>query len=68
MSRVVGAEHARHLGQHLVALRVAVGVVDPLEVVDVEHHEGERAVEATASLELAREDRGERTERLRRGR
>ena len=42
------AQHAGHRGQHLVALLVAVLVVDPLEVVDVEHHEAERALEAAA--------------------
>ena len=51
------AQHAGHLRQHLVALLVAVGVVHLLEVVDVEHHEAERGVEAPAALDLAVEDR-----------
>jgi hypothetical protein len=50
------AEHARDLNQHLVALLVAVDVVYPLEVVDVEHDEGERTLEAAAALDLAIED------------
>ena len=39
--------------QHLVALLVAVDVVDLLEVVDVHHHQAQRAVEAPRALDLA---------------
>ena len=35
-------EHPRHLAQRLVALLVAIGVVERLEVIHVEHQEGER--------------------------
>ena len=35
-------EDRRHLGEHMVARRVAVHVVDALEVVEVEHHERDR--------------------------
>ena len=35
-----GEKHLRDLGEDMVARRVAVDVVDPLEVVQVEHHEG----------------------------
>jgi hypothetical protein len=36
------AEDRCHATQHLVAERVPVGVVDPLEVVDVQHHDAAR--------------------------
>ena len=41
--RTARAELDRQLGEHLVADGVTVDVVDPLEVVEVEHHERDGA-------------------------
>src|SRR4051812_22684298 len=49
------SQHARDLAQDDVSLLVAVGVVDRLEVVDVEHDQRDRLVEAAGTLDLARE-------------
>src|SRR6185295_8933096 len=46
---------ARHLGQQPVAGGMAVGVVERLEVVEVEHRERDRVALALGTLELARE-------------
>ena len=48
------AQHPGHLAQDDVALLVAVGVVDVLEVVDVEQHERQRLAEALGALDLGR--------------
>ena len=48
------AQHAGHLAQHEVALLVAVGVVDVLEVVEVEQDEAHRLAEALGALDLGR--------------
>ena len=56
MSREQRAHAARHLHQHEVALLVAVGVVHLLEVVDVEHGQARRAVEAAAAVHLVLEE------------
>ena len=42
------AQHAGHRRQHLVALLVAVLVVHPLEVVEVDHHQSERRSRSAA--------------------
>src|SRR4029078_9285453 len=46
------AEPARDLGQHRVAGRMAVAVVDLLEVVEVEEADGERAARGGRLLEV----------------
>ena len=46
------AQHAGHLAQDEIALLVAVGVVDVLEVVEVEQHEAQRLAEALGALDL----------------
>src|SRR5207302_861692 len=46
------AKRGREAAEHLVARPVAVDVVDALEVVDVEHQDGDRVVRAARSLEL----------------
>ena len=46
------AEHRRDPLQNFVALAVAADVVDPLEVVDVEHHQRERLVRPPGAAEL----------------
>ena len=44
--RIGAAQHLRdqlrHVSQHLIPRLVTVGVVDPLEVVDVDHQQRER--------------------------
>ena len=50
------AQDAGDLAQHHVALQVAVGVVDLLEVVDVEHDQAELVVVAAGALDLRRHD------------
>ncbi len=47
------AQRAGHLHEHEISLLVAVLVVYPLEVVDVDHREAHLATEATDALELA---------------
>jgi hypothetical protein len=47
-----GAQPRRGGDEHLVALGVAVGVVDGLEVVEVEHDDGERPAEAGRARDL----------------
>ena len=54
------AQHARDLAQDDVALRVAVGVVDELEVVEVDQHEPEVGAEALGALDLGRRARRRR--------
>ena len=49
-------EDPGHLAQHDVALLVAVGVVDRLEVVEVDHHQAELLPEALGALDLGLED------------
>ena len=53
-------EDSRDLAQGVVAGLVAEGVVDPLEVVEIEHHEGHVPAMATEPLELAVENLLER--------
>ena len=48
-----GGQPARDLDQHLVARLVAVGVVDRLEVVDVDVHQREQSAVAHAQRDLA---------------
>ena len=50
------AQHAGDLAQHVVALEVAVGVVDALEVVDVEHDQPELLLEPAHALDLRGHD------------
>ncbi len=45
-----------HVPQHLVTDGVAVGVVDPLEVIDVEHRDAQRPLVAIRAVDLAREE------------
>lgn len=54
----LGRDPARHRDQHLIADRVAIGLVDALEVVDVQHHGRERAarVGAVAGLDPGLEE------------
>src|SRR6516225_2244146 len=40
--------------QHVVAGRVATLVVDPLEVVDVDHHDGNRLIRRAAACDQSR--------------
>jgi hypothetical protein len=54
------ADRASDLGQQLVADRVAAGVVDPLELVDVDQHERERGAVAPGALDHARDSLLER--------
>ncbi len=49
----VGAQHGAQLAQQRVAERVAVSVVEALEVVDVDHHHPQRALGALGSAQLA---------------
>jgi hypothetical protein len=46
------AQHRGHRGEHPVAGLVAVGVVDRLEVVDVEHDQADARLEAPRALDL----------------
>jgi hypothetical protein len=50
VSRAKALEQLGDVPQHLVADAVSVLVVDPLEVVDVDHDAGERVVVALALL------------------
>ena len=50
------AQRVGDLLEHLVALQVPVGVVDALEVVDVEHDQPELVAEAPRALDLGRDD------------
>src|SRR5207302_8126196 len=47
-----GQEDLRQLREHGIAIQVAVGVVDLLEVVEVDHQEGDRVVMAARPLHL----------------
>ena len=49
-------QHARYMPEHGVALWMAVGVVDGLEVVDVEHDQADRVVVAADLLDLGVEE------------
>ena len=44
------------MAQHLVPNRVAVGVIDPLEVVDVDERDRQLPVVPVGPLDLGRED------------
>ena len=51
---------SRDLAQHGVTGHVAVGVVDPLEVVEVDEHDRARSLVARRPIELVLEPRQER--------
>ena len=46
------ADHPARLAQHHVSGLMTVGVVDPLEVVNVDHHQPEAALRLHQSIEL----------------
>ena len=48
--------HVRYMPEHRIALRMSVGVVDGLEVVDVEHDQADRVVVAAHLLDLGVEE------------
>src|SRR5713101_1406000 len=50
-----GAQDRGQLGEHCIAVKVAVGVVDLLEVVEVDHQESDRLVVAARSRGLLEE-------------
>src|SRR5579872_1550926 len=52
---IVAGSHAADVAQNLVADVVAIGVVDALEVVDVEHDRGQRSLRLAALLGLLKE-------------
>src|SRR6266567_1126245 len=56
-----GLEAAGHAGQHLVASRVAVGVVYSLEVVDVDHDQRQGTAIVGGKLALGSDDAVEPT-------